>query len=448
MNEVIFLSSYAVYFFLIPVGLAFAIAILLWALYHNPTTGIWLVAALAVWETWEIKFGALALGLAIYPEDVVFGLMAAVALVRLLRARQWQTIPGSWGLLGCGFLISFAIGLVKNGTAAGVDFREDFYVWTGVAYFLSFTLSREQVTGFARAWITAALSILAIAYFRWASDVFNLDWVDPLWHYADSTGVAFRVISSGQTLILAQALILLVYALASGKGMRAAYLLIPFLAITVIVLQHRSVWAAALVPLLFSVILIGKGRTGLIGKLAVIAVSTAIVVAPFAAGGGGAVTASVADSAQRATSTTEGTFAGRVEGWKLLLDEYAHAGPVVNLFGHPYGSGYERFLGGVRIGYAPHNYYIQTLLRTGAIGLAALVMTYWMLLRLLRRDREYHHPDVPAAAMVALLISQLLYFVPYSPNFAQGVILGIALSLVRDRIAGWRQPVLAAEVGA
>ena len=128
-----------------------------------------------------------------------------------------------------------------------------------------------------------------------------------------------------------------------------------------------------------------------------------------------------------------------------MLSDWLHAGPVAYVIGSPYGSGFTRLESestGREIAYAPHNYFVQTLLRSGLAGLFALVSTYVLALRWLRRDGGLEHPDVPASALVALLASQLLYFIPYSPHYEQGIILGMALSLVRDRVIGWRPPTL------
>ena len=34
--------------------------------------------------------------------------------------------------------------------------------------------------------------------------------------------------------------------------------------------------------------------------------------------------------------------------------------------------------------------------------------------------------------------ARMLYFIPYMPDYSQGIIFGIALSMVRDWLVGWR----------
>jgi hypothetical protein len=342
-------------------------------------------------------------------------------------------------------LISFALGMAKFGTSAGVDFRNDFYFWAGTAYFVSFPMTREHLSGFVRAWLFTSLVVLVVVYYRWTADALDLDWIEPLWHYAmDSQGSGLRVVNAAQALFLGQALILIVYAMASGSGLRQWRFLVLFLAVTILVLQHRSVWIAAFVPVLLSFLLLKKGKDRLFTNLAVVTLAAAAVLAPILVGGGGqGVTSAITVSAEAATNLSAGTTGDRIWGWKELLGQWAHAGPLVNAVGSPYGSGFERYsVTGKLITYAPHNYYVQILLRTGLTGLVALLAIYWYGLRWLRRDEGFSHPDVPAAAFIGLLAAQLLFFIPYPADYVQCIVLGIALSLVRDRSLGWRRPSL------
>ena len=425
--------------------LALGLCLLVWGLCVSPAAGLWLVLLTFLCETAVIVMPGLHMGLYLYPQDFVFVAIGFATALRFLAARQLARMPRSLVVLYAVMAFSFVLGLARFGATAGVQFREEFYFWIGAAYFLSFPVTEKQLSGFARAWLVTAMAILLIVYYRWLADALGLDWIEPLWHHAmDFQGSGLRVVNSAQALFLGQALILIVYAMATGSGLRHWRFLVPFLVITVLVLQHRSVWIAAFVPVLLSFLLLKKGKDRLFTNLAVVTLAAATVLAPVVVGGGGnAVTSAITVSAERATNLSAGTTGDRVEGWKELLGQWAHAGPLVNAVGSPYGSGFDRYSEkGKLITYAPHNYYVQLVLRTGLTGLVALLAIYWYGLRWLRRDEGFGHPDVPAAALVALLISQLLYYIPYSVGYAEGAILGIALALVRDRSAGWHAPAL------
>jgi hypothetical protein len=434
--------SYVFLATLVAILLALGLCALLWELYFNPTVGLWLVLGTFLCETAVIEMPVLHMGIEVYVQDLVFIAIGFAAALRFLGGGRMARLPWPLWIMGAVMLFSFVLGLATFGATAGVEFREDFYFWVGTAYFLSFVVADQQLASFARAWVVTALLIMLIVYYRWLADALSLNWIEPIWHYdMDTQGSGLRVVNAGQALFLGQALILLVYAMATGSGLRYWRFLIPFLIATILVLQHRSAWGAAFIPVLLSILLVKKGRDRLVvGLTPVLLVSAAILVPILMGGDDNKLISSIENSAKNATNLSEGTTGDRVEGWKELLAQWAHAGPVVNTVGSPYGSGYARELQHRLIIYAPHNYYIHTLLRTGLTGLAALLVLYWYVLHWLRRDLAFSHADVPAAAMVALLLSQLLYYIPYQVGYAQGIILGIALSLVRDRMAGWQPP--------
>ena len=430
--------------FALAILLALGLCVLVWGLYHKPALTLWLVAGLVVVQTWIIALPAVNLGIWVYPQDFVFVCIAAAALMRLLWGNQLRRTPPVLGILCAVLVLSLAVGLAKFGKAAGVEFRGDFYFWVGAMYFFSFPVTKELLSSFARVWIAMAVAILLIVCYRWLAVALDVDWLQPIGEFADPLGnlYKYRVVNAAQALILGEALILFVYAMATGGGLRLWRFLIPLLAITVLVLQHRSVWVATFIPLLLAFTLLRNSRDKLVGNLAVMTVLAAIAVVPLLAGGGGReVTSSIAAQAERATNLSEGTSGDRVYGWKVLLNQWLQAGPAGYATGNPYGSGFRRYSEEFReITYAPHNYYVQMLLRTGLIGLACLLAIYWSGIRGLRREQRSSHPDVSNPTLVALLICQLLFFIPYSPDYSQGIILGIALSLVRDRLVGARLP--------
>jgi hypothetical protein len=178
--------------------------------------------------------------------------MAGVALIRLMGPGVAARLPKSLWLLAVVMAVAFMWGLVKNGTSAGVEFRGDFYFMTGVFYFSSFVWTRERVAKLLGWVFPVVLLIMLVVWYRWLADAVGLDWVEPIWRYADITGVALRVINSQQTWMLGLAVILLVYAMAAGNSLARWYFTLPLLALTVLVLQHRSVWVAAFLPALLA----------------------------------------------------------------------------------------------------------------------------------------------------------------------------------------------------
>lgn len=415
--------------FLFALGLVFLVA----GMFISPLVGAAAILVLFLVETANGYLFAFNLALKVYPQDLLFAPMAGVAFLRLMQRGAISRLPNSLWLLAALMVVSFLLGLVMNGTAAGVQFRNDFYFMTGIFYFSSFDWTRERLAR-VLAWLfPVVLTVMLIVWFRWVVDAFGLDWVEPVWRYLDNTGVALRVINSQQTWLMGLALILLVYAMATGNSLAGWRFMLPLLGLTVLVLQHRSVWVAAFLPVLMAFVIVRQNQGKLASRMLVIAGLTALVLGPLLATGKfSSATSSVADLAVRATSTTEGTFVGRVQGWGSLLRQWAGAGPRAWVMGEPYGSGFKRLEGpkGKEVTYAPHNYYVEVLLRFGLIGLAAFLAFNIYLFRGAIRLAAGPYDNMTGYAMLGILMSFALFNIPYSPAYTHGLFIGIVLALV------------------
>lgn len=434
MQEILY-AVLGITFTALPFVVAFLLAISLVAMligfYNSPVFAAVSVFCLFFLETALVYLVAFKLGLTIYPQDLLFVPMAFVAGLRLLKPDVLRKIPKSLWWVTALMSVSFIEGLVRHGSTAGVEFRSDFYFLTCIFFFSSFEWSQQRFSQLFKWVFPIASLMLIIVWYRWTADTLNLNWIEPLWRYADATGVPLRVINSSQALLLGQALILLVYAMASGDAFARWRFLVPFLAVSIIVLQHRSVWVSAFLPVIMAALIVRQGQARLASRLGMIVLLSAIVLVPLLATGKfDSATSAVTDAAERATSTTGGTFVARVEGWDELLKQWTSAGPRAWLIGNSYGSGFARESGGQEVTYAPHNYLVQLLLRVGAIGLMAFLLFHWYLIKGAIRLASKPYAELTGFAMIGLIFSQILYYIPYSPNYLQGVFLGIFLSIL------------------
>ena len=122
------------------------------------------------------------------------------------------------------------------------------------------------------------------------------------------------------------------------------------------------------------------------------------------------------------------TFTGRIEGWQELVGEWSRGDLAGYLIGSPFGSGYARVQQGGVVTWTPHNYYLQTLLRTGVIGVFALIAVYGVgMYRLLWTESE---PISHGPLFFALLAMELAYFIPYPALFEQSIFSGVAFCVV------------------
>jgi hypothetical protein len=257
-----------------------------------------------------------------------------------------------------------------------------------------------------------------------------------------------RPLPSDHALLILQAAWMGLFMYESGR-LRKNFLPLVFIFLPlVVVLQHRSVW----VVLLISAILVARSlrRTRAIFMKATVTGAAVFAVVGFAFFGG-TIFKALAESYEEATTTRESgqgsTFLWRMEGWfGLLLGEQMDSVGEV-LVGNAFGTGWEREIttgSGAKaiVEASPHNYYVQTALRSGVIGVLLFVYVYYALIqRLLRRAAVDPERNLVFRCLAILLVCQLIYYIPYSADPVQAILLGVALGFTREPPA---KPVLAA----
>lgn len=377
---------------------------------------------------------ALHLGLWVYPPDLLIMLFLPAFFYRLVLLKKSDAIPRAWWVLGTVWMCLFAWGLAQHGTGAGVDFRPFFYLWLGAAYLATFDYDEAFARRLMKFFIIMGVGICVIAYYRWTMGEIDYEFHRELERF-DTTGVALlRVIPAGATFILTCALFVVVYQAVTEHTRPMAWLLAGIFGITVVAMQHRSVWLAACAGFIALALALRQLRTGVGSKLFSMLMAGTVLVLLIAVSGRfqGAVS-SIQDQASRATSTTSGTFMGRVVGWQGLLKTWAGSGsPVAYLVGKPFGSGYERYasdIGAEKVGYVPHNFYVQLLYRGGLVGLVAFL---WVVARSARVlwARLKRKQDAISPLLFAMLVAQLVYYIPYGIDYSQIILFGLLLGVI------------------
>lgn len=418
-----------------------AAPLLLALLVRHPLLGTGLALATAVAEAWLPFMPAIDLGVKVFPPDFVYLLLGGAAVLRLAPRGQWPLPLLLWLGFGAVLLGSFALGVVGFGTEAGVEFRGSFYFWVAGLYLASFELDPRFGRGLVHLWMWAALLVLGSAVFRWTAVALGLEFARAWSEWSGAgEGMRLRVVNAQATLVLAVALLLLIHHRVRGEPLRSwEWLGVP-LALAVLVLQHRSVWAATLAGVA-AIFYIERERRGrLLGAALLVGMLGAVAVVPVLDSGlGQSVVTEVSSSATAAVSTEGGTFVGRVLSWRELLGQYAGLGPRGWLVGEPFGAGYSRVVEGMHIEYSPHNQYVQFLLRVGALGTALWLAAYTLVLRRLRAT-----PAPPAALLAGVLwvlvATQLVFFIPYQAYHVQGLLLGVALTACAGSARAPAQP--------
>lgn len=360
--------------------------------------------------------GALAQvgGILIYPADAVYGALAIAALFRWLHVASRTRLPvpiAALFIYAAVLVVAFLRGIAPFGIqAAGVGFRNFFFFVAGAAYFGSFQADRRRLEATLGLWITTATLLCVIAFSRIAIALSQLEFG------------RLRVVDANTTLLIAQALLICLYLWMDSDAPRLYRNLALFFVPFVVLMQHRTVW----VMLLVAVVLIAVREVRLRNRLVLVLATGAVLSALGAL----VVYGDRSSGVLEGSATSTDTFAWRVEGWRVLLAQQFHD-PVNVIGGRPFGAGYERYLPslGYSVDVAPHNYYVEVLLRTGAVGLIVLLTLYGALVQ-----RSLSPPVEPSLRpfqrmALVLLASQLVYFIPYSPAPEQGILLGLALSL-------------------
>lgn len=369
-------------------------------------------------------------GLWLYPSDLLFAVFAVACLIRFSLFATNKTVPRAWWIIGAVQLMLGAWGWFVYGTPAGVDFRGHFYLWVAVTYFCTVEWTDRMVDRVVNALVVCSACLCLLVYYRWVRSA-----VDPAYAQEmmalDTTGVRFRVIGSGPTLVIAIGFLSLLFKMLAGQLSLLPRLLMPLLLLTVVALQHRSVWASVLVG---TACLVWTQQGAARGSRTVLTVALLLIplaIAFVLPSEGNSVMASIKSSAGRAVSTEEGTMVSRVANWEELLSKWAGSkSPVTYLIGRPYGSGFnpvETEDESAAFDMVPHNHFVHILYRGGLIGLCATLWVFYRVWRNAGRQTKQGRRRW-APYLFTVLSACFVYYIPYWASYESGMLIGIAIS--------------------
>jgi hypothetical protein len=395
-----------------------------------------LVAVYVVSALSQQPIGFLLAGINLYVEDLA-GLAICLAAVARLTIRPVRgNRPVAWLLFTAAVTISFAAGSAMYGIkAAGVEFRTSFYLCAVVLYCASFRVGGRQLRTIVAVWLAGAAALAALAWFRWCAGALHLGLASS-WA-AVGGGNPLRVLTAGQTFYLAQALLMMIYLRRHTGTRQLLNAAIVLLGGTIVVLQHRSVWVALVVAAgaiawhehVLKKFAVRVAVAGLIGI-------GMFLLIPERFSRGNAVAASLKASVEEPFDMDRSTFGWRLVMWRAYLLEYAGAPGVQKIFGTGQGNpaGYAVSTEDVEL--SAHNYFVNTLNRVGATGLAALAAVGWAMLRRLRGGRGYWDY---LGLLFAASLGLFAYCTVYSPSYDQGLLIGAVFGIASGRVSGDQQ---------
>ncbi|MFE2235779.1 O-antigen ligase family protein [Streptomyces sp. NPDC059442] len=403
-----------------------------------PATGVAILLGAGMWPAAH-STTVVHLGVSLTPQDLLVCCALVATAVRMLRRPpRPHLVLLLLGLILLSTAFSFVTGAALFGPqAAGNDLRVPFlYVFGLALYGISSGFDERLVRRLCAVWVAAACVEALRAAAWWARHGIGSAVGQVV---IDGVPSESRALSAPEALVIAQAAVILLYT--TRLGTRRHLLTAPLL-LTVVLLQHRTVWLVTAVMLAVWLFTAagsaagtdpatgGPARAGRRGlRLWLAAAGLCAGLYAVATGLLGRYGTDLAVSA-----SDSGTLSWRTAGWYELLGTLD--GPGEWLAGRPFGSGFERLLDGALVGVSPHNYYLHLLLRIGVPGVLAFVALYATAVRsVLRRPGSASRP------LVTLACGQLVFALTYQFFPEQGLVLGVLCALALRGGPGPARPV-------
>jgi hypothetical protein len=224
-----------------------------------------------------------------------------------------------------------------------------------------------------RIWLAMTIPMMMLVCLRWLAVFAGINLGVPVEKYG--ADAAIRVIDGPFTFFLAHAFVLTIPAWLRGEQERWIRWVSVLLLLFVLVLNRRTVWLAIVVGV--AIVMLRDRRLGR-RALLFVALGAVMTVVAFVWLGG------LQEGSEPLVESGSGNLAWRVQGWEALVEAWSH-GWTDWAVGQPVGSGFVRQVEGLETNVHPHNFYIEIMIRTGLVGLLALLALTVGLLRALWR---------------------------------------------------------------
>jgi hypothetical protein len=364
-------------------------------------------------------------GVIVYVDDVACLLLLLAGVLVILRYRQGiprDAVPCL--LLMAALVMSFGRGLSIFGLKASGNSVRNYFTFTAAALVIMLLGPALRLdAGRLARWLGwAGLCMSAVALLRWAA-------VLPMpIQLQDDLREVVRSLPAGYAIVVGQAFIAAIYLLMAERGNRWWWgTVAAMLGVITLVLQHRSVWVATAAGAAWFAIRTGRrsaARWLTLGATAVVALSFLMIAQP-----------TIIERAREIvlvgvneTQDEHSTWAWRVQGYTEATDRML-AGNAADMFiGPPAGwwTNTDASFAAIHI----HGLYVETLDYYGFVGASALAVWFTVLIRRGRLSARIPSkmPPLPRnsrAFLQAILLSELIFFVPYGGGILQGAVLGL-----------------------
>jgi O-Antigen ligase len=374
-------------------------------------------------------------GVQVYVTDMVASLILGAAVLRLLRTPRFDRYHRWLLLLGVLLLVSLVRGVAAFGMQPSVaDFRQYLFFGGVALYFASFPVSIRLYDRIGRIWLAMTIPMMVLVCLRWLAVFAGVNLGVPASKYG--ADAAIRVIDGPFTFFLASAFVLTIPAWTWMRRERDRWIrwVSVLLLLFCLVLNRRTVWLAIVVGV--AIVMLRDRRLGR-RALVLVALGGVMTAVAFVWLGG------LQEGSEPVVQSGSGNLSWRVQGWSDLVTAWSR--PTEWAIGQPVGSGFTRKVEGIvtNTQYGPHDFYIEILVRTGFVGLVALVALTAGLLRALWRTPARDVGLLGPGMLPALLAMQIVWFLTWPPGSEQGLVTGLAIAVaaaLRSRRAQRARP--------
>lgn len=367
-------------------------------------------------------------GVQVYVTDMAASLILGAAVLRLLRTPRFDRFQRWLLVLGVLLLVSLVRGVAASGMQPSVaDFRQYLFFGGVALYFASFPVSIRLYDRIGRIWLAMTIPMMVLVCLRWLAVFAGIDLGVPAEKFG--ADAAIRVIDGPFTFFLAHAFVLTIPAWTWMRRERDRWIrwVSVLLLLFVLVLNRRTVWLAIVVGV--AVLMLRDRRLGR-RALVLVALGGVMTAVAFVWLGG------LQEGSEPVVRSGSGNLTWRVQGWADLVGTWSHS--LLNwAIGQPLGSGFARKVEGVvtYTQYGPHDFYIEILVRTGFVGLVALVALTAGLLRALWRAPARDVGLLGPGMLPALLAMQIVWFLTWPPGSEQGIVTGLAAAVAAAEVS-------------
>ena len=406
----------AQYFAVLGVGL-----LLLLVMWHRPG---WVVCAAisisALLDCFGVGASGADLGVNLYTDDAAGAVLLLTGFLVLIRYRKG--VPRD--AMPCAVVLALvALNLARGVSAFGLkpagNSARNLLMFAAPA--LTLMLLRPVVDlapGRLARWFGWVGCVLcAIAALRWAGILpMPIEMEDTLRDVA-------RALPSDYAIVIGQAFIAVVYLQISGGRAGWWWAVAGMFAVVTIFLQHRSVWVATAAGLGWLAIRTARSSTErwlVFAAAGVVALGLVVAADPNIATTVEALTSASILETQGEKSTWE----WRVQGFAEATDRVFASDVTDTVIGPP--AGWAANSGASFASIHIHDRYVDTLANYGVFGLAVLLLWLGVLARRASHGRQLGRSGGSGSPLLeALLLSELLYLVPYFGGILQGAALGL-----------------------